>query len=379
VSLRVLHVHSGNLYGGVETMLLTLARHPELASGVRWQFALGATGKFSDALAALGAAPVVIGLPRFARPWTLWSARAQLALLLRRQPADVAIVHSLWTLAVWGPALRAAGVPIVLYAHSPSPGPAWLERRARRTPPALVIANSRYTADHLVPALASLPCEVIHPPLTLVGPAPEARAPVRRALGVGDAAGVLLQVARMEEGKGHRVALEALAPVRGDWVYWIVGGAQRPAEAAYARSLRALAGRLGIAGRVTFLGERTDVPALLAAADIFVQPSTEPEGFGLALVEAMAAGRAAVASDSGATPEFADERCARLVPPAEVPAWTGAFRELLGDSGLRAALGRAAEGRARQACDPAIWIPRLGELLASQPALHQPQEARPGR
>ena len=68
------------------------------------------------------------------------------------------------------------------------------------------------------------------------------------------------------------------------------GGAQRSHEAVYLAELRQAADRAGIGDRVRFLGQRTDVPDLLAAADVFCQPNTGPEPFGIAFVEALYAG-----------------------------------------------------------------------------------------
>ena len=93
------------------------------------------------------------------------------------------------------------------------------------------------------------------------------------------------------------------------WVCWTAGGAQRPAEAAYLAELRQTAARLGIAERVRFLGQRTDVPHLLAAADVHCQPNTGPEPFGLAFVEALAAGRPVVTTALGGALEIVDETC----------------------------------------------------------------------
>jgi glycosyltransferase involved in cell wall biosynthesis len=80
-------------------------------------------------------------------------------------------------------------------------------------------------------------------------------------------------------------------------------------------ALRSQAERLGIAGRVSFLGERDDVSRLLSAADIYCQPNEGPEPFGLSYVEALAAGLPVVASRLGALPEIVDDGCGVLVDP----------------------------------------------------------------
>ena len=105
----------------------------------------------------------------------------------------------------------------------------------------------------------------------------------------------------------------------------------------------------GLDGAVRFLGHVDDVPALLSALDLVVLPSTEREGFPLALTEAAMAGRPAIASRLGGIPEIIeDRRTGLLVPPRDAPALAGAIVELLSDAELRNRLGEAARMRARE-------------------------------
>lgn len=361
--LKVLHVHSGNMYGGVERSLVTIAAHRGLTPEIAWRFALSETGRLSRELADAGAAPVVIGRTRARRPWTVWAARAQLRALLRRDPCDVAVVHSLWGLALFGPTLRRAGLKLVLWVHGVAPSPAWEQAAARRIPPDFVIANSGHTARQLPAPFAGLPTEVVHPPEAPQPPTPGARARLRAELGVGAGTVVLVSVARLEPAKGQHVLLRALAGLPGDWRLWVAGGAVRPAEREHEALLHAEARRLGLEARVAFLGERTDIADLLDAADIYVQPNTAPEGFGLALVEALAAGRPVVATDCGPTAEMTTAATARLVPPGDAAALRDALAALLADAGARQSMGASGPHVARALSDPAGVLPRLAVVL----------------
>jgi glycosyltransferase involved in cell wall biosynthesis len=171
----------------------------------------------------------------------------------------------------------------------------------------------------------------------------------------------------MEAWKGHSVLLAALAELRhrSEWVCWIVGGPQRAEERGYAESLAELARGLGIADRVRFAGERSDVPRIMAAADICCQPNVRPEPFGMALVEALAAARPVVTSAFGGAVEIVDESCGRLVPAADSTALAAALDSLIVDPSRRARLSHAAPARARLLCDPATEMRRLRECLES--------------
>jgi glycosyltransferase involved in cell wall biosynthesis len=112
---------------------------------------------------------------------------------------------------------------------------------------------------------------------------------------------VLAAVGRLARWKGQHVVLAATEAIP-DAVAWIIGAALF-GEDRYLEGLREQARGLGIESRVRFLGEREDVPALLAAADLVVHSAIEPEPFGRVLVEGMLARRPVIASDAGGVRE----------------------------------------------------------------------------
>jgi glycosyltransferase involved in cell wall biosynthesis len=97
--------------------------------------------------------------------------------------------------------------------------------------------------------------------------------------------------------------------------------------------------------RVVFTGERSDIPQIMAACDVFSLPSFE-EPFGLVFLEAMATERPVIASDDGGTPEVVEHgRSGLLSPTKDIDALTANIVTLLKDGALRARMG--AYGRAR--------------------------------
>jgi glycosyltransferase involved in cell wall biosynthesis len=129
-------------------------------------------------------------------------------------------------------------------------------------------------------------------------------------------------------------------------------------------SLRRRAAALGIADRVEFLGDRADVPSLLAGADIYCQPNIAPDAFGLSLVEAMAAGLPVVTSALGGAKEIVDETCGVLVTPHDSSALATQLAALLENRGHRERLGANGPERARMLCDPSIQMPRIAAILS---------------
>jgi glycosyltransferase involved in cell wall biosynthesis len=141
------------------------------------------------------------------------------------------------------------------------------------------------------------------------------RAELRETLAPG-AGVVLAAVGRLAKWKGQHVVLAATEAIP-DAVAWIIGTALF-GEDRYLDGLREQARALQIESRVTFLGEREDVPALLAAADIVVHSAIAPEPFGRVLVEGMLARRPVIASDAGGAREVISHRSTGwLVPPGD--------------------------------------------------------------
>src|SRR5438270_23219 len=227
VQMRVLHVYSGNLYGGIETALVTLGRLAPLCPDLCQQFALCFEGRLSTELAAAGCRIQMLGRVRASRPLTVHRARVTLRAMLRADKFDVAICHSAWAQALFAPAVRAERIPEVFWMHDALDGRTWIERWARLTAPGLVITNSRFTGDTLPSLYPGSPTELLYypivpPPLRSAG----MREEVRREFGVPLDTAVIIQVSRMEAWKGHKCHLAALAELRNlpGWLCWMAGG-----------------------------------------------------------------------------------------------------------------------------------------------------------
>jgi len=162
---------------------------------------------------------------------------------------------------------------------------------------------------------------------------------------------VLLHVGRLCDVKGQLELISALARLSRIDVTVLLVGEDIETGGAYTRMVEREAAELGVADRVRFLGRRDDVPALLAAADALVLPSSI-EGLPLVVLEAMAAGKPVVASSVGGTPEaVVDRETGLLVPPKDVEALVRAIDVLLGDPELARRLGEAGRRHVREHFD----------------------------
>lgn len=388
----VLHVCAGNLRGGVETFLEGLARRPLPAGVERQAFAVIREGWLLQALGALDAEVIPIGPLRLGRPWTIPGTGRRLVQALRGpdRPFDRVVFHGLWPFALLSPFAREArsfgelpGEPaIVLWMHDHFGKRHWTEALAqlRSGWPDAIVCNSEGTARTLTGSRwhGSVPVHVIRCP---VDPLPSAwfsaehRQEVRRRLHTPEDAVVIAIAARFDTWKGHAVLLEALARMKRErpglpcWRLWVLGAAQRPFEQELLKEWREQARRGGLSvsegddgdgyGELMFLGLRDDVSAVLAAADVYCQPNTAPEPFGLAFVEALAAGLPVLTTrQGGAEGEIVTPACGAIVPPGDQAA--DALAAVLGDwivdGPTRQSLGRGGPDRARELCDPSRFF-----------------------
>jgi glycosyltransferase involved in cell wall biosynthesis len=284
-----------------------------------------------------------------------WLAGARsIASLARQIGASLLIANTVRAAFYASLAARLARVPFVWYMRDFwlsefRPRRLWTDRVGKRllcAGAARVLVNSNTTSDHL-------PCGnkiiVIHNgididrfDLTLD------RMPFLYQHGIPSDAPLVGTVGRLRPWKGQDRFLRSVvrvADVLPSARFLVVGGAIFDVQDSYPEYLRRLAAELGIADRVTFTGQLTDVRTALAAMDVFVHPG-DPEPFGLVNLEAMAMGKPVVAFAHGALPEIVlDGETGLLVPPGSEEALAGAVIDLLGDPHRRSAMGMA--GRAR--------------------------------
>jgi glycosyltransferase involved in cell wall biosynthesis len=188
---------------------------------------------------------------------------------------------------------------------------------------------------------------------------------VRAEFGIDEQDCVLLAVGNLESHKGHQVLLEALARLvssglRTPWKLIVAGGRGGDQHESLLDYIR----EKGLGDRVQIVLNRNDVPDLLALADVFVMPSIW-EGLPMALLEAMVARKAVVASATAGIPEaIVDGSEGLLVPPGNAAALADALGLLLADPARRAVMGEAAATRAKRDFTVAVMAERYQALYA---------------
>jgi glycosyltransferase involved in cell wall biosynthesis len=194
---------------------------------------------------------------------------------------------------------------------------------------------------------------------------PDVRAAVRHELGIPGDATVVVNVGRHEHQKDHPTLVRAMAPLlvsRPD--LWLLIAGREGSETLELR--RVLDDAVGPADgearrRVVLLGHRGDVSSVLAASDLFVLTSRY-EGLPGALIEAMAAGLPAVASDIGPVREVVTGESALLVPAGDAAAFTTAISSILDDPARSRAMGATGRGQFERSFRIDVCADAMAEL-----------------
>jgi glycosyltransferase involved in cell wall biosynthesis len=195
----------------------------------------------------------------------------------------------------------------------------------------------------------------------------------RAELGAGEGDTLIGVFGRLQRWKGQDVFIEAARRIASDRPrtrFAIVGGSEIGFEADYLEEIKRAAGAPELRERLIFTGFRDDVPRLMAACDVVCHTSRVPEPFGLVLIEAMALGRAVIATAGGGPSEIISSPVEGiLVPPDDAGALARAVKELIDDPERRRALGEGGRARVRSQFSidvmASTMIRYLDEMLAA--------------
>jgi glycosyltransferase involved in cell wall biosynthesis len=365
--MKILHVSSGETYGGVETVLASLARHRALCPGLEHHFALCYQGRLSEEIREFGAPLYPLGFARISHPFSARRARKALTRAIASSACDIVIGHGVRSMIIFAPTVRASQRPLVMWVHGLEAGRPLMKMLLRRVPPDLVVFNSRYIRQVFSSLFPSSHAAVIYYPAEMASTRRDdnQRIALRGEFRTSNDATVIVMASRMVSWKGHKLLIDALSDLRKEesWQCWIVGGPQTDSEASYSREIKAKVRSEKLDDRIHFLGQRTDVPQLMAASDIFCQPNESAEPFGMVYIEAMLAELPVVTSALGGAIEVVDQDSGILVPANDRPALSQALSRLLADPALRRQIGAGGPARARALCEPAARLQELQTAL----------------
>ncbi len=349
MGIRVLYVNHTSDVSGAERSLLDLLR--ALPPDVEPTVACPA-GDLTDRLRRGGFTVVAIGgVDASLRLHPVWTTRAvagmtrtavRLRSIARDAGTDLVHANSIRAGLLTTLAARLGGPPTVVHLRDRLPvgRVSSVTMRILARGSAGIVANSAYTLDGIDRFRSRAIRQVIHSPVDVDRFRPGAidRAAIRARLDLTDAWPVLGVIGQLTPWKGQDDAIRAAALLRREFPrlrLLLVGSAKfvhaqtRHDNHAYEAGLHRLVDELAMRTHVTFLGEREDIPEILAALDLSLVPSWD-EPFGRVVGEALAAGVPAVATSVGGPREIINDGVnGLLLPPRQPAMWATAVSTLL--------------------------------------------------
>jgi glycosyltransferase involved in cell wall biosynthesis len=324
-------------------------------------------GPFEREIAGIGLETAVIPTGRLREVRNTSRAIKALAGILEREQPDLLLNWSPKAQLYGARAAARAGLRnrVAWWQHG-LPEVHWIDRLATALPARAVGCSSNASArvqERLRPRRRTF---VVHPGIPLPGSNSGDGAAAQ--LGIPESRTVLGILGRLQPWKGQDRFLQAVALLRErglDVHGLIVGGDSFNLSPEYAASLEPLARRLGLAERVTITGYVEEPWPYLRAMDIFINAS-EAEPFGIAILEAMAAGVPVVAVGDGGPAEIIEpQQTGVLVDSGSPESLADGAAPLIEDSALRARLSAAASERARTRFSAAAMVETLTAELES--------------
>lgn len=321
--------------GGAERGCVEVAAAIEAAGGKALVASAG--GAMLRDLARTGAEHIALPLAG-KNPVTIWRNIRRLEAVIRDHGVD--LVHARSRAPAWSAhaACRRLGIPFVTTVHAPYNQ----HNAAKRLYNSImgrgdrVIAISDYVARYIVDSYGTDPARIRTIPrgvdlrqFAIEAVSAERMIKLARAWRAPDDRPVVLMPGRLTRWKGQTVVIDALARLgRRDLCCLIVGSDQ--GRSGYRQELIGRIAAKGLNGVVQLVDHCDDMPAAYMLSDVVVHASTDPEGFGRVVVEAMALGRPVIATNIGAPPEVvAEGETGWLVPPGDADALAAAIDHAL--------------------------------------------------
>jgi glycosyltransferase involved in cell wall biosynthesis len=394
--LRILSIHLGRAPGGSPESLYRLVSRLD-RSRFEVTLALPGTGPVFDRFRDLGIAihtgPIAPFYYWSQVPKVRWTTRVKHSLfapfeaafvrrLIDRVQPDLVHLNSA-LLPVSARAAHAANVPVVVHVREfiPDDDPAARDY--------VLDAVGRHATEIVSISEASAAAFRGSTPVSVIPEAvdvdewwrPASRERIRGELGAAPGDTVLLYPAMLLPKKGQRVLIEALRELRERHPRLKAWFAGSTVDRAHDERLRSLARSLTDSGMVSWLGFRRDGPDLAAACDIVVFTPEREEGFGLPIIEAMAAGRPVITSDCGPAREILEpDQQGILIPPGRPEALARSLESLLASPERWRAMGESGRERARAVFSIGDMVARFESVFerVARPVTAGPGENPPG-
>ncbi|MEP6960308.1 MAG: glycosyltransferase family 4 protein [Nitrospirota bacterium] len=352
MATRILYVHGIEAIGGAERDLIALLKGLDRQ---KWEphVVCPGTGPFGEQLHTIAVSTHALSLPPWRKTFALFqrgSAVRRLSTLVDQLDPAMVHVNDIWWVPHTVKAVasgKSNSVPIVAHVRQEIE-PAKVRRYGLDRVKAVIAISRQIEQSLIAGGVSASNVRTVYSGIDLSARClTHDEQAIRRMIGITNETVLIGTVANLFPRKGYEVMLRALpAVVRAvPTVQYVIVGSDGHN---YADRLKGLAHELKIADRVHIVGFQDPVQPFLASLDLYVHPALM-EGFGIAVVEAMAMGKAVVATTTGGLPEVvAQGETGLLVPPGDAESLAATIVSLLLDGVRREQMGRNGKARVQE-------------------------------
>lgn len=334
--VTVVHIVEDLRIGGLERIIASIVQGLDEKRYKAAVWCLSEGGAIAEELHIQGMEIKVLGMKSYYNPIRIMS----LSRLLRKEHVTILHAHGYFGSTFGRFAAIIARVPVIIsHVHSTYSGYSkrniFIERLLSRFSDA-IICISKAVRDFVI-KVEGVSEKKVHVIYNGINSPTVSKKASRHALGLSDDDIVIITVASLTPHKGHRVLIDAIKIIATKFriIRLLIVG-----EGPLGNSLRLYTDKLNLSSNIIFTGQRTDIYELLSQSDIFVLPSVEREGLGIALIEAMASGLPVIGSRVGGIPEVIEENTNGLLfRPGDAGELAGAIERLVSNRRLREQMG----------------------------------------
>lgn len=366
--IKVIHFGAGNLFGGVEVMLITMAKYQQQCPRLDQSFAFFFDGKVANRIQKHGCRVKLFPETKIKNIFNVLRTQKAIRDHLISERPDLVVVHGQWVHFIVAGVAKNLGIKLAHWSHDPPTNRNLVDWYIKYKKPDFFICNSEYTRTKCQAFLRDVEKFIVHCPVEDLY-ADEKEDDILAFRENWDTAlkdVVFLHVARWEPHKGHIFLLEGAARLlkkRSDWKIWFVGEPQREHELSYRRQVSERTEKLGLQDQVRFLGWQEDLSKVLCSSDVYCQPNTAPEPFGISIIEAMYCGLPVIATPLGGPKETVDQSCGKHAEPGNSFSLESAMLDFFEES-KRESLGAGAKKRAASLSSPKSQLEKFATLIS---------------
>lgn len=366
--LKILFIHGGMEIGGAERELLGIV---DRLPNTRYELSVASPGQgpLTEELNRRAIPQAAIPLP----PWRKLRAFAQrsssvrqLRQVIESDPPTVVHVNDMWWVPQTMQAVRNMGIPVAAHVRQQIE-PTKVRRYGLHHADLLFAVSRHVQAGLMAGGVLKERLRVLYSGIEIPADQPHDTIDLKRLLALPPQARLIGTVANLFARKGYHVMIEALPLILAempDVHYVIIGGGDQE----YHTSLQQAVDNKGLRNHVHFIGHQSHVASYLTAFELYVHPALM-EGFGIAVLEAMAMGKPVIATRIGGVPEIVEDGMTGiLVPAGDAEALAANVVTLLEDPDRASRMGHAGRERAR---DQFSWDTMLAGLMSGYARIAQ--------